>query len=66
MLVKMEGHTPTTVNDSTKAMEIASAIDPDLITLDLMMPDSQDFNFASSYIRTQICKYTDHHCQRKG
>lgn len=37
-LVKMEGHVPTTVNDSTKAMEIASSVDPDLITLDLMMP----------------------------
>jgi DNA-binding response OmpR family regulator len=37
-LVKMEGHTPTTVNDSTKAIEIASSVHPDLITLDLMMP----------------------------
>lgn len=38
MLVSMEGHEPTTVNDSTKAIEIADAIQPDLITLDLMMP----------------------------
>lgn len=37
-LVKMEGHVPTTVNDSTKAIEIASSVNPDLITLDLMMP----------------------------
>lgn len=37
-LAEMEGHKPTIVNDSTKAMEIAAAVNPDLITLDLMMP----------------------------
>lgn len=37
-LMMMEGHQPTTVNDSRKAMEIAASIHPDLITLDLMMP----------------------------
>jgi DNA-binding response OmpR family regulator len=37
-LVEMEGHTPTIVNDSTKAIEIADVVAPDLITLDLMMP----------------------------
>lgn len=37
-LLSMEGHTPTAVNDSTKAIEIAGSVDPDLITLDLMMP----------------------------
>jgi DNA-binding response OmpR family regulator len=45
-LVKMEGHTPTTVNDSTKAMEIASSVDPDLITLDLMMPGLTGFQLC--------------------
>ncbi len=38
MLVSMEGHQPTTVNDSLKAVETAHAVEPDLITLDLMMP----------------------------
>src|SRR5258707_11523930 len=33
-LVKMEGHEPTTVNDSLQAMEIAKSLSPDLITLD--------------------------------
>src|SRR6185295_18885458 len=47
MLVKMEGHTPTTVNDSTKAIEIASAVDPDLITLDLMMPGLTGFELCA-------------------
>ena len=37
-LVMMEGHTSTVVNDSTTAIEIAAAVAPDLITLDLMMP----------------------------
>lgn len=37
-LMKMEGHQPTTVNDSTKALEVVSSVQPDLITLDLMMP----------------------------
>jgi DNA-binding response OmpR family regulator len=32
-LVKMEGHEPTTVNDSLQAMEIANSVQPDLITL---------------------------------
>jgi len=45
-LVKIEGHTPTTVNDSTKAMEIATSVDPDLITLDLMMPGLSGFDLC--------------------
>lgn len=42
-LVMMEGHVPTVVNDSTKAMEIAGTVQPDLITLDLMMPGLSGF-----------------------
>jgi CheY-like chemotaxis protein len=38
LLVSMEGHQPTTVNDSRKAVEVAGSVQPDLITLDLMMP----------------------------
>jgi DNA-binding response OmpR family regulator len=38
MLFMVEGHQPTVVNDSTKALEMARAVNPDLITLDLMMP----------------------------
>jgi two-component system response regulator RpaA len=45
-LMKMEGHTPTTVNDSTKAIEIANSISPDLITLDLMMPGLTGFELC--------------------
>lgn len=46
MLVSMEGHQPTTVNDSTKAVEIADAVHPDLITLDLMMPGLTGFELC--------------------
>ena len=45
-LVRMEGHTPTTVNDSRKAIEVASSVDPDLITLDLMMPGLTGFELC--------------------
>lgn len=46
MLVSMEGHQPTTVNDSMKAMEVADAFQPDLITLDLMMPGLTGFELC--------------------
>ena len=45
-LVSMEGHQPTTVNDSTKAMEAANSVNPDLITLDLMMPGLTGFELC--------------------
>ncbi len=45
-LVSMEGHQPTTVNDSTKAMEVANSVRPDLITLDLMMPGLTGFELC--------------------
>lgn len=45
-LVKMGGHEPTTVNDSTKALEAANSVNPDLITLDLMMPGLTGFELC--------------------
>ena len=45
-LAKMEGHEPTTVNDSLQAMEIARSLNPDLITLDLMMPGLTGFELC--------------------
>jgi DNA-binding response OmpR family regulator len=45
-LVKMDGHQPTTVNDSTKAIEVANSVNPDLITLDLMMPGLTGFELC--------------------
>lgn len=46
MLVSMEGHEPTTVNDSLQAMEVALSVNPDLITLDLMMPGLTGFELC--------------------
>ena len=45
-LVSMEGHQPTTVNDSPKAIETANSVNPDLITLDLMMPGLNGFELC--------------------
>jgi len=45
-LVKIEGHEPTTVNNSMQAMEIAQTVNPDLITLDLMMPGMTGFELC--------------------
>ena len=45
-LVKMEGHEPTAVNDSLQAIEIAKSLNPDLITLDLMMPGLTGFELC--------------------
>lgn len=42
-LLTMEGHMTTTVNDSTKALDVAGSVGPDLITLDLMMPGLSGF-----------------------
>jgi len=46
MLVSTEGHQPTAVNDSTQAMEVANTVQPDLITLDLMMPGLTGFELC--------------------
>jgi DNA-binding response OmpR family regulator len=46
ILMQMAGHSATTVNDSTKAIEIARSADPDLITLDLMMPKLTGFELC--------------------
>ncbi len=45
-LVKMNGHEPTAVNDSLQAIEVANSLNPDLITLDLMMPGMTGFELC--------------------
>jgi DNA-binding response OmpR family regulator len=46
MLLSMEGHQPTTLNDSNEAMTMANQLLPDLITLDLMMPGVSGFDLC--------------------
>ncbi len=37
-VVSMEGFEPTIVNDSTQVIEVIHSVNPDVITLDIMMP----------------------------
>mgnify|MGYP003579361267 CR=1 FL=1 len=45
-LLMMEGHQTTTINDSMTAVEVAATINPDVITLDLMMPGLTGFELC--------------------
>jgi len=45
-LVNMDGHEGIIVNDSSEAMETAIASQPNLITLDLMMPNLSGFDLC--------------------
>jgi DNA-binding response OmpR family regulator len=42
-ILSSEGYETTAVNDSSKAVQIADSIHPNLIILDLMMPDPDGF-----------------------
>jgi two-component system, OmpR family, response regulator RpaA len=46
ILLSMEGHQPTTINESNEALEMAEQLHPDLITLDLMMPGLTGFELC--------------------
>lgn len=45
-LVSIDNHEAFVVNDSTDAMEVAKSFNPDLITLDLMMPNLSGFELC--------------------
>src|SRR6187397_1013125 len=46
MLLSIEGHQPTTLNDSSEAMTVVNQLLPDLITLDLTMPGLSGFDLC--------------------
>ena len=46
MLLSIEGHQPTALNDSSEAMTVVNQFLPDLITLDLMMPGLSGFDLC--------------------
>lgn len=45
-LVTMGGHEAIVVNDSTEAIDTAISVQPDLITLDLMMPGLSGYDIC--------------------
>ena len=46
VILMSSGYEPITVNDSSKAMEMADKIKPDMILLDLMMPEPTGFQLC--------------------
>lgn len=46
-LVSLDRHEPFVVNESTDAMNVAKSVNPDLITLDLMMPHLNGFDLCA-------------------
>lgn len=48
-IVLSTGHQPITVNQSSKAMEVADQEKPDLILLDLMMPEPTGFQLCRMF-----------------
>lgn len=45
-LLAIDGYQTTAVNDSSKAIEIAGSVKPDLFLLDLMMPQPDGFKLC--------------------
>jgi len=45
-ILTMEGYESITVNDSSRAVQIAQSTNPDLFLLDLMMPDPDGFKLC--------------------
>jgi len=43
LLLSERGYEATSVNDSSKAVQVAKVVNPDLIILDLMMPEPDGF-----------------------
>ena len=55
-LLKMEGYEPITVNDSLQAIDIAKSVNPDLITLDLMMPGLTGFELCEMMTKDPLMR----------
>ena len=56
-LIKMNGHTPTSVNNSVKAIEVASSVLPDLVLLDIMMPGINGIQLCKMFQSTQHLRH---------
>ena len=47
-LLSMEGYETTSINESSKALQAAGTINPDLFILDLMMPEPNGFELCKA------------------
>ena len=45
-LLKLEGYKPVSINDSTKAVQLADTENPDIFLIDLMMPEIDGFKLC--------------------
>ncbi len=45
-LLSMEGYETTAINESSKTIEVANSVHPDLFILDLMMPEPNGFELC--------------------
>ena len=57
-IVVSAGYEPVVVNESSKAMEVSNRIKPDLIFLDLMMPEPTGFQLCRIMRATPGYKFT--------
>jgi DNA-binding response OmpR family regulator len=55
-IVKIEGHEPFVVNESVKAVETAREVKPDLVLLDLMMPEPNGFEVCRALRADELFK----------
>jgi DNA-binding response OmpR family regulator len=57
-ILKWAGYEPTSVNDSTIAIQTASIVHPDLFLLDLMMPEIDGFKLCRMLREEEDYAYT--------
>jgi PleD family two-component response regulator len=57
-IIVSAGYEPVVVNESSKAMDVANHIKPDLILLDLMMPEPTGFQLCRIMRATPGYKFT--------
>lgn len=57
-IIQAAGYEPIVENDSTKAMDVAKRMNPDLILLDLMMPQPTGFQLCRMLRATPGFRFT--------
>ena len=57
-IIRMEGYEATSLNDSSRALEVAASVHPDLFILDLMMPEPTGFQLCRMLRATSEFRFT--------